>query len=136
MKIDNRDIFEQIGKLFYAIADRQHVKPLEFGELKSLISKDWLPRNLGQNDSIVSEETHWIVLTMDALEGERTPAIEAFKEFSKFYKMYPQAFTKEVKQRILDTAIEITKIFKADNPSDNAQLVALKDLFGVTMEKA
>ena len=43
MKIDNRDIFEQIGNLFYSIAADQHVKPLEVGELKALISKDWLP---------------------------------------------------------------------------------------------
>jgi hypothetical protein len=136
MKVDNRDVFGQIGTLFYSVAARQHVKPLEAGELKSMISKDWLPRNLRGSDSMISDETHWIILTMDALEAEGTSAIEAFKEFSRFYMLHPEVFTKETKQRILDTAVEITKIFKADNPSDNAQVVALKELFGVTFEKA
>lgn len=126
MKIDNRDIFEQVGNLFYAIAADQHVKPLEVGELKSLISKDWLPRNLGE--SVVSEETHCILMTMDSLTGSNATAKEAFKEFSQFYRVHPEVFSREVKQRMLDTAVEITKIFKADNPFSNPHLVALRDL--------
>jgi hypothetical protein len=137
MKIDNRDIFEQIGNVFYAIAAEQHVKPLEVGELKSLISKDWLPRNRKGNESIVSDETHWIIMAMDTLEGNGASAKEAFREFSSFYQIHPELFTEEIKQRIQDTAVKITKIFKADNPFDNGQLVALKDLLGSNkVEKA
>jgi hypothetical protein len=126
MKIDNRDIFEQIGNLFYAIAADQHVKPLEVGELKSMISKDWLPRNL--SESGVSDETHCIIMTMDSLTGSNATAKEAFNAFSKFYALHSEVFSKEVKQRMLDTAVEITKIFKADNPFSNPHLVALRDL--------
>lgn len=132
MKVDNRDIYEQIGNLFYSIAADQHVKPLEVGELKSLISKDWLPQN---SKSFVSEETHCIVMTMDSLEGNQVSAKEAFGEFSKFYTLHPEVFSKEVKQRMLDTAVDITKIFKADNPLDNPQLAALKDLLQLVKVK-
>lgn len=131
MKIESRDIFEQIGNLFYAIAADQHVKPLEVGELKALISKDWLPRNLAKNKSLVSDETHFIIMAMDTLEGAGATARNAFAEFAKFYKQHPGLFTEEVKQRILDTAVEITKIFKADNPFENKQLVALKELLAL-----
>jgi hypothetical protein len=134
MKIDNRDAFEQIGNLFYAIAADQHVKPLEVGELKSLISKDWLPRNI--NESHVSDETHCILMTMDSLEGNKTTAKEAFNEFSKFYALHPEVFSSEVRQRMLDTSVEITKIFKADNPFSNPHLIALQGLLNMSRVKA
>jgi hypothetical protein len=128
MKIENRDIFEQIGTLFYAIAAEQHVKPLEEAELKFLISENWLPRNLEQTKSVVSDETHFILTTMDNLEGAQTPAREAFSQFAKFYEFHPEVFSAELTQRIVDTAEQITRIFKTDNPADNAQLIALKRL--------
>jgi hypothetical protein len=126
MKIDNRDIFEQIGNLLYAIAADQHVKPLQVGELKSLISKDWLPRNFSESN--VSDETHCIVMTIDSLTGSNATAKEAFDEFAKFYALHQEVFSDEVKQRMLDTSVEITKFFKADNPFSNQHLVALRDL--------
>lgn len=134
MKVDNRDIYEQIGNLFYSIAADQHVKPLEVGELKSLISKDWRPLNL--TESVVSEETHCIVMTMDSLQGNQVSALEAFGEFSIFYSLNPEVFSKEVKQRMLDTAVEITRIFKADNPFNNPHLEALKDLLKLEKVKS
>jgi hypothetical protein len=129
MKIDNREVFEQLGNLFYAIASEQHVKPLEVGELKMLISKDWLPRNLESNKSVVSDETHFILMTMDTLQASKTSAKDAFRQFAKFYKFYPEIFSPVLKRRILGTAAAINKIFKADNPADNASLVGLEGLF-------
>lgn len=131
MKIDNRDLYEQIGNVFYAIAADQHVKPLEVAELKLLISKDWLPRTLAGNESVVSDETHYILVTMDALEGSQASATDAFKEFSRFYANHPEVFTKEVRQRIFDTAVEITRIFEADNAFGNAHLQALENVLGL-----
>jgi hypothetical protein len=132
MKIDTRDIFEQIGTLFYAVAVEQHIKPLEVAELKLLISRDWLPRNLEQTRSIVSDETHFIMTTMDTLQGAGTPAQHAFGQFAKFYAVHPEVFSSELTQRIIETATEITRIFKADNPLDNSSLVALKNLVNRT----
>ena len=128
MKIDNRDIFEQIGNLFYAIAAGQHVKPLEIAELKLLISSDWLPRNLEQYQSIIPDETHFIIFTMDTLAANGVPTQEAFNEFAKFYTIHPEVFSSEVKERMLNTAVDIVKIFKADNPHDNTMMKALRDL--------
>ena len=69
------------------------------------------------------------------LEGNQVSAKEAFGEFSKFYTLHPEVFSKEVKQRMLDTAVDTTKIFKADNPLDNPQLAALNDLLQLVKVK-
>jgi hypothetical protein len=70
-------------------------------------------------------------MTMDANEGSHVTAKDAFREFSRFFALHPENFPKEVRQRLLDTSAEITKIFKADNPLDNVYLVALKDMFSM-----
>jgi len=133
MKMDNRDIFEQIGNLFYAIAADQNIKTSEVAELKLLISKYWLPRNLEENESLVSDETHFILTTMDALEREKASAKDAFKEFSRFLANHPEVFTKEVKLRIFETAEEITRIFHADNLLKNAHLRSLENILGLSL---
>jgi hypothetical protein len=129
MKIDNHDIFEQIGSLFYSIAADQQVKPIEVGELKAMISKDWLPGKL--SESLVSDETHCILMAMDFLEGSKATAKDAFEEFAKFFSLHPEAFTKELKQKVLNTAVEITTLFRADNPFRNPHLVAVKNLLSL-----
>jgi hypothetical protein len=128
MKIENRDIFEQIGTLFYAVAAEQHVKPLEVAELKMLISSDWIPRTYKENKSVVPDATHFILTTLDALQGAETPARDAFHQFVRFYKLHSELFSAELTQRIVSTATDITRIFQADNPLTNSTLVELKAL--------
>ena len=125
MNIEQRDVFEQIGNLFYAIAADQHVTPLEVAELKSLISKDWQPRD--REAFRVSDEAHYLLVTIDALERSKATASETFKAFTEFYASHQEVFSKEITQRILETAEEITKIFKAGKP-DNPHLQTLKEL--------
>lgn len=127
MKTNTRDVFEHIGSLFYAIAADQKVQPLEVAELKLLVSRDWLPRNETVKTT-VPDETHYIMFTMDSLAAENTPASEAFNEFVKYYTAQPEAFTDEIKQRVLDTAFSIVRIFNGDNPEDNNMLKALREL--------
>jgi len=129
MKIDSREIFEQIGNLFYAVAIEQHIKPLELGEMKLLIRQRWMPRNFEEYQSIVTDETHLILMTMDMLRSDEVSAHHAFNQFARFYSIYPEVFTQELKQHILDTCLEFTRIFHADNPLDNIILIELKALF-------
>ena len=129
MNATNREISEQIGNLVYAIVADQHVKPLEMAELKLLISKDRL-RGKGNESGAVSDETHFIITTIDSLEQAKVSAKDAFDEFHNFYLSYPEIFTREVKERILNKAREIARIFKADNPSENEHLKLLTDILG------
>lgn len=129
MKPENREIFEEIGYLFYAVAMDQRIKPLEFGEMKLLISQEWMPRNLEENRSIVHDETHFILMTLDTLQASGVSARDAFNEFKRFYAFHQDIFTKELKQRIVHTCMELNRIFEGDNPSENETLAALKALF-------
>lgn len=129
MNIDNRDIFEQIGNAFYAVAADQHVKPLEVGELKLLISNDWLPRTAAGSESLVSDEAHCIIMTIDSLQAAHTESTDAFKDFARFYHNHPQVFSSDLKERIIKSARDIVRIFKADNRKPNRHFNELKKLF-------
>lgn len=129
MKTDNRDIFEQIGNLFYAVAADQHINPLEVAELKMLVTKEWLPRNFQTQEFPLSDEAHCILIAIDALQANRATAAMAFHEFSKFFSLHPEAFTSELKKNIVHTVAEIVEIFKEAGASVNTYQQALKDLF-------
>jgi hypothetical protein len=128
MKIDNSDIYEQIGNLFYAIAADQHIKPLEIAELKLLVNRDWLPRNTKDSEPMVSSEAHAILVMMDSLQGNNVSPSDAYKEFSAFYALHPEVFSKELKKQIFETASDIVKIFAADNTSGNKHFAELKSM--------
>lgn len=129
MKVDNRDIFEQIGNLFYSIAADQHIKSLEVAELKMLISKEWLPPSSQAGEFPLSEEAHSIFIAMDTMQANQNKATEAYQEFARFFGLHPEVFTTELKRNIYRTAEEIVELFKADNFKENTRLSALKDLF-------
>jgi len=128
MKIDIRDIFEQIGNAFYAVATDLRVKRIEQGELKSIIAKDWLPRNESV-EGTVSNEAHCIFMSMDANDSEHLSSNDAFKEFSKFFQLHHESFTVDLMKRILDTANEIAHTFKKNDSSEYDHLKNLKELF-------
>ena len=131
MKVDNRKISEQIGNLIYAIVADQHIKPLEMAELKLLISKDRLSRKRDVNEITISDETHFIITTIDALDSAKVSSKDAFDEFQSFYLNHPEIFTTDVKERILSKTIEIARIFKADNPTENEHLKLLTDILAL-----
>ena len=129
MNTESRDIYEQIGNLFYAIAAEQHVKPLEVAELKLLISQNWSPRNRQADEPIISDASHWILVTIDTLQAANVPARNAYNDFARFYSIHPEVFTDELKLLIVNTCTEITKIFAEDNKAGNVHLSELKTLF-------
>lgn len=129
MKIENRDIYEQIGNLFYAVATDQLITPLELAELKSLISKDWLPRN---PEAMISDETHWMLVAIDGLEGEGTLSDEAYEQFSRFFRQHQEIFTVEVRNRIFATCKEITEVFNHGKTTSKSKLGSLAKLLDIS----
>lgn len=130
MKIDIRDVYEQIGNALYAVAADQHIKPLEVAELKLLISMDWLPRNSDSGEA-ASNEAHCIILTMDALQANSISSVEAFKDFEKFFGLHREVFTDELRQRIVETSGRIVKIFSGSGDIPNVHFEAVKELLQV-----
>ena len=129
MEVDKRIALEQIGNLFYAIAVEQHVRPLEVPELKLMISREWIPKNSLNQEFMVSDATHCIVMTIDANIGAGMSPDEAYDQFADFYHAHSTMFTKEVRDVILETATTITNKF--GKQKNNLKLTALKNLLEV-----
>ena len=123
-----RQIFEQLGNLYYALAADQRVSPMESGELKMLLRKDWLADGELHSGEKVSEAAHLIGLTIDALQNENVPPEEAYGNFERFFSHHSEQFSKALAQKILETAEAIVKIFPGKG-GRNAHLDDLLILF-------
>jgi len=127
MKTDNREFFEQLGNLFYALAVGHSIEPIEVSELKMLISKDWMayPQD---SDLPIPQDVHFMFFEMDTLEGAQTSASEAYNNFAKFYRLHPEVFNAALTDTIKQTATSINSLFPARTPSKKdyfAELLAL-----------
>jgi len=121
MKTDNREFFEELGNLFYALAVGHSIEPIEVSELKMLISKDWMTHPQGSNLPI-PQDVNFIFFEMDTLQATQVPAAEAYTKFAKFYCLHPEVFTEALVERIRDTATSINFLF----PS---RVVSSKDFY-------
>lgn len=127
METFKREIFEKLGNLFYALAADQAVSPMASGELKMLLKKDWMTESRHPSEDKVSEAAHMIGLTIDTMQSQQIPSVEAFTEFSKFYSRHPEQFSFALKQKVLETSESILKMFPT--PGKNAHFEELKKLF-------
>ena len=127
MKTDNREFFEQLGNLFYALAVGHSIEPIEVSELKMLISKDWMayPQD---SDLPVPQDVHFMFFEMDTLEAAQTSASEAYNNFAKFYRLHPEVFTAALVDRIIETATSINALFPVRIPSKKDYFAELLEL--------
>ncbi len=112
------DLYNNIGKLFYAIAKADGKLTLEeYRKLNEILDHYWLHLNL-----------EWIATTKHAFNelylcnAEATPCFDAF---IGFYKTNPNLFTKEFKRLILKTANSIAYAFAKINKSELILLAKL-----------
>ena len=124
METFRREIFEQLGNLFYALAAEQHIPQIASGELKMLVRKDWLTETGYQSEDKVSEASHLIGLTIDSLQRDQTSADDAFGNFTRFYLKHREQFSAALKQKILETVESIVKMF----PNGGANNVHFEEL--------
>lgn len=130
-----REIFEQLGNLFYALAADQQISPMESGELKMLLRKDWLTEPSHASDDKVSEAAHLIGLTIDSLQNQKVAAGDAYRMFSAFYKKHQEQFSYALKQKVMETAESIVKIFPAHGRKSD-RVKELKTLLAETPQSA
>lgn len=110
METFKREIFEQLGNLFYAIAAEQHAPLITSGELKMAIKKDWLSATIGDGAQKVSEAAHLIGVTIDSLQNEQVPSPDAFAAFESFYRKHEEQFSHALKKQVLETADTVMRI--------------------------
>jgi hypothetical protein len=117
MKPDIRDLYDRIGKLFYAIARERGVTLIEVGELKRLVGDFWLPMNGRTQRPVITSEGHKILLAIDNCQMEDLSSQDAFIYFKDFFTSYPEIFSAELRKIILETVTEITGVFPSGNSS-------------------
>ena len=130
METFSREIFEQLGSLYYAMATEQDTPLLISGELKMAIKKDWLTGSGPGTSTNVSEAAHLMGVAIDSLQSEQVPASVAFDNFEKFYRKHEEQFSGELKKQILETADTVMRILPPA-VKENECYRRLKDLLHV-----
>lgn len=127
MKKINREFFEQLGNLFYSLAVDRSVKPIEFSELKLLISKNWM-NHPQDSDLPVPEDLHFIFFTIDTLLTTNVPPEDAYNDFARYYSLNQNLFTRELAEKIQQTAKEIDTLFPLQTSGSSDHLSDLLTL--------
>lgn len=127
-KIGN-EFYQSLGKLFYAVAMAdKRVRPIEVKKLKEDVQKYWLQVD-SIEDEFGSDAAHQIEIVFDWLQEEEKESDTYYGEFADFYKEYPNAFNRGIKQLIFKTADDIASSFANKNKSEVILLAKLKLLF-------
>ena len=125
-KINNIKFYQNLGKLFYAIAASDKVvREEELNKLKETVKKVWLTSNIIQND-VKTEAEHSIINTFKWLNRDNEYDAETcFNSFISYKKDNEQLFTKELNALILKTANVIASSFSGKNKSELIMLAKL-----------
>lgn len=129
MKTDNREFFEQLGNLFYALAVDRSIEPIEFSELKMIISKYWMSQPQ-DSELPIPQDVHFMFVEMDTLQTTEVPSSEGYNSFARFYSLHPESFTTELVDRIKETATSIDALFPKHHPYKKNHLSDLLILLG------
>ncbi len=120
------ELYENLGKLFYAIAISDgsvHVK--EWDKLKEIVKADWLYVDKF-TDRYGTDAANQIEIVFDGLMEYEKTSKECFQEFKDFYKEHPHAFSKEIKSLVKKTANAIAASFAGKNKSELIMLSKLE----------
>jgi hypothetical protein len=118
--------YQNLGKIFYAIAVADHVvRDEEYTTVINLVETYWLPE-----DSVLlsskSDEKNAIIDTFKWLyEHKEEDADECYKSFISFKKSNPSIFTKNINALILKTVGKIAMSFSGQNKSELILLAKL-----------
>lgn len=125
-KTNNITFYQNLGKLFYAIAASDKVvREEELNKLKETVKKVWLTSSIIQND-VKAEAEHSIINTFKWLyQDNEYDAETCFNSFISYKKDHEQLFTNELNALILKTANVIASSFSGKNKSELIMLAKL-----------
>ena len=127
MKKLNIRFYQNLGKLFYAIAavDR-NVREEEYDKLKEVVKSKWLAVDEIEDD-FHTDAAYQIEFVFDWLyKEEKLDAKKWFKDFIAYKDEQPHLFPKKIKQLILNTANAVADSFLGKNKSELIMLAKLE----------
>ena len=123
-KEDVRNFYQNLGKLFYAIAAAdKRVKTVELEKLIELLEKRWLNADCCEN--VDSYEAQLVRTFFERLDTAKSDAEKYFLEFINFKKQHPKLFTKDIRKSIMKTDSAIAYSFSGLNKSELIMLAKL-----------
>ena len=113
------DFYQNLGKLFYAIADADnHVAEAEFNALKETVKNKWTKVD-PVDDDFHTDAAYQIETVFDWLNNEGfSDSKTCYTEFLDFKKEHPSLFTEAINSLILKTASKIASSVSGLNKSE------------------
>ena len=127
MKNLNIKFYQNLGKLFYAVAAvDKNVKEEEYNKLKEIVKSEWLAVDEIEDD-FHTDAAYQIEIVFDWLyKEEKLDAKIWFEEFVSYKNEQPHLFPKSIKQLILKTANAVAASFSGKNKSELIMLAKLE----------
>lgn len=121
------DFYQNLGKLFYAIAASDKVvRQEEQDKLKDIVKKDWMSSNLIE-ESFKKDAEASILNTFNWLENDKEYDAETcYNSFITFKKENEDLFTTKVNSLIIKTANAIAHAFSGINKQELILVTKLK----------
>ncbi|MFO8145841.1 MAG: hypothetical protein ACQEWG_03350 [Bacteroidota bacterium] len=123
---DVQKLYQNLGKLFYAIAAADKVvHEEEKNALKNIVKEDWV--NVDDfKDDYGTDAAYLIEIIFDWLDENQPSAFSAFNDFRDFKKDNEEFFTPGINKLIWKTADQIASSFSGKNKSELIMLSQLK----------
>lgn len=110
--------YQQLGKLFYAIASiDKNIVPQEVEQLKKIVKAEWLPLE-NTTDAFGTDAAFQIEIVFDYLVKNDSENNNLIEKFAHFKKEHPSIFTESVNKLIMKTANAIASSFAGLNKSE------------------
>ncbi|MDB5247855.1 MAG: hypothetical protein JWQ40_2249 [Segetibacter sp.] len=123
-----KELYTRLGYLFYAMAIADgSIESAEIKKLKKTIKERWLPVEESV-DEFGSPAAFQIISVFDWLEEKQIYADEAFDAFAVFLNKNRKLVDAEMKENILQTAVDISLAFGGENKNERAFVENLKKL--------
>ncbi|MFO7721063.1 MAG: hypothetical protein R6W85_11545 [Gillisia sp.] len=123
---DIQKLYQNLGKLFYAIAAADKVVHEEEKKtLKNIVRSEWLDVD-DFKDEYGTDAAYLIEIIFDWLDENQPSAFSAFNDFKDFKKDNEKFFTPGIKKLIWKTADQIAASFSGKNKSELIMLSQLK----------
>lgn len=123
------ELYQSLGKLFYAIAMADHsVHMKEMEKLNEVVKDHWLAVD-DIEDEYGTDAAFQIISVFDWLLEYGKDSEEIYEEFEAFYMDHTVLFTTEIKHLAMSTARAIAASFHGSNKSELVLLGRLQLLF-------
>ncbi|OIQ36998.1 MAG: hypothetical protein BM563_09650 [Bacteroidetes bacterium MedPE-SWsnd-G1] len=128
MEISSNHLYQNLGKLFFAVAAADNVvRDEEFNALSNLIVSHW--RDLDDvKDDFGTDASYQIEIVFEWLKEQFLDAETCFQQFVDFKSDHESLFNSKINRTIWRTVLTIADSFHGTNKDERAMLDKIKQI--------